>query len=93
MHDEEQLVDISDRFSVMQMALASMNQILSPFMLPTRQKLVTCRLYEDGGKLSYAKIQTYIAKNVACSHETSIWGGWYPPDIGRRLRYLGKQSV
>ena len=28
------LVDINDRFSVMQIALASMNQILSPLILP-----------------------------------------------------------
>ena len=35
-HNEEQLVDISDRFSIMQTALAGINQILSPFILPTR---------------------------------------------------------
>ena len=36
MYNEEQLVDINDRFSVMQIAPANMNQILSPFILPTR---------------------------------------------------------
>ena len=35
-HNEEQLVDINERLSIMQIALASMNQILSSFILPIR---------------------------------------------------------